>query len=77
MSAYLQPQPQVCEDSLIDLFDRFAGFASEFLDPANQFFLFAFHVLEIAIRELGPLLLQLAFGDVPVAFDFECRHNSV
>jgi len=35
-------------------FDRFAGFASEFLDPANQFFLFAFNVLEIAIRELGP-----------------------
>jgi hypothetical protein len=33
--------------------------------------------LEIAIRELGPLLLQLAFGDVPVAFDFECCHNSV
>ena len=66
-----------CEDSLIDLFDRFAGFAGALLDPANQFFLLAFDVLEIAIRELGPLLLQLAFGDVPVAFDFECRHNSV
>jgi len=33
--------------------------------------------LEIAIREFGPLLLQLALGDVPVAFDFECRHNIV
>jgi hypothetical protein len=31
--------------------------------------------LEIAISEFGPLLLQLALGDVPVAFNFECRHN--
>ena len=57
-------------------FDRFTGFAGALLDPANQFFLFAFSVLKIVIRELGPLLLQLAFGDVPVAFDFECRHNN-
>jgi len=62
---------------LDDLFDRFTGFASEFLNPADQFFLFAFHVLKVAIRELGPLLLQLAFGDVPVPFSFECRHNSM
>jgi hypothetical protein len=58
------------------LFDRFAGFARALLNPAHQFFLLAFGVLEIIVRELGPLLLQLAFGDVPVAFDFECRHNS-
>src|ERR1017187_8279352 len=54
------------------LFDRFAGFARALLNPANKFFLLAFGVLEIVIRELSPLLLQLAFGDVPVAFDFEC-----
>jgi hypothetical protein len=33
--------------------------------------------LEIVIRELGPLLFQLAFGDVPVAFNFEFVHNNV
>jgi hypothetical protein len=59
------------------LFDRFAGFARALLNPANQFFLFACDVLEIVIRELGPFLFQLAFGDVPVAFDFECSHNSL
>jgi hypothetical protein len=31
--------------------------------------------LEIIIREPGPFLFQLALGDVPVAFDFECGHN--
>jgi hypothetical protein len=57
------------------LFDRFAGFAGALLNPANQFVLFAFGVLEIAIRELGPFLFQLALGDVPVTFDFQCGHN--
>jgi len=57
------------------LFDHFAGFARALLNPANQFILLAFGVLEIVIRELGPFLFQLALGDVPVAFDFECRHN--
>jgi hypothetical protein len=32
--------------------------------------------LEIVIRQLGPFLFQLALGDVPVAFDFECVHES-
>jgi len=36
---------------------------------------FAFGVLEIVIREPGPLLLQLPFGHVPVAFDLEIGHN--
>jgi hypothetical protein len=58
------------------LFNRFAGFARAFLNPANQFVLLAFGVLKIVIRELGPFLFQLALGDVPVAFDFECSHNS-
>jgi hypothetical protein len=59
------------------LFNCFAGFARAFLNPANQFFLLAFGELQIAIRELGPFLFQLALGDVPVAFDFECSHNSL
>jgi hypothetical protein len=58
------------------LFDRFTGFARALLNPAYQFFLLAFDELQIAIRELGPFLFQLALGDVPVAFDFECGHNS-
>ena len=56
-------------------FDRFTGFACGLLNPANQFGLLAFGLLQIVIRELGPLLFQFAFGDVPVAFNFECRHN--
>jgi hypothetical protein len=31
--------------------------------------------LEIVVRELRPFLFELALGDVPVAFDFECCHN--
>src|ERR1035437_690822 len=56
------------------LFDRFAGFAGALLNPANKFFLLAFGILEIVIRELGPLLFQLALGNVPVAFDFKFVH---
>jgi hypothetical protein len=37
-------------------FDRFTGFAGALLNPANQFGLLAFGVLQIVIRELGPLL---------------------
>src|ERR1035438_5703711 len=58
------------------LLNRFAGFPGALLNPANKLFLLAFGVLEIVIRELGPLLFQLAFGDVPVAFDFKCVHNT-
>ena len=58
-------------------FDRFAGFTSALLNPANQFFRLAFGVLEIVIREFGPFLFQLALGDVPVAFNFKCSHNSL
>jgi hypothetical protein len=58
------------------LFDRFAGFPGALLNPANKLFLLAFGVSEIVIRELGPFLFQLAFGDVPVAFDFECVHSN-
>jgi hypothetical protein len=58
-------------------FDRFTGFAGALLNAAQQFFLLACGVLKIVIRELGPLLFQLALGDVPVAFDFECGHNGL
>src|ERR1017187_979723 len=58
------------------LLNRFAGFAGALLNPANKLFLLAFGVLEIVIRELGPLLFQLALGDVPVAFNFEFVHNN-
>jgi hypothetical protein len=56
-------------------FDRFTGFTRALLNPANYFFLLSNGVLEIVIRELGPFLLQLAFGDVPVALNFECCHR--
>src|SRR5664279_4491854 len=59
------------------LFDRFAGFARALLNPANKFFLLAFGILEIVIRELSPLLFQLPLGDVPVAFDFKFVHNTL
>ncbi len=57
-------------------FDRFTGFASALLNTAQKFLLPAFDVLKIVIGERGPLLLQFAFGDVPVAFDFEGVHNN-
>lgn len=57
------------------LFDGFAGFARALLNPADQFVLPAFGVLEIVIGELGPFLFQLALGDVPIAFDFKYVHN--
>jgi hypothetical protein len=58
------------------LFDRFPGFAGALLNPSNKFFLLAFGELEIVIRELGPLLFQLALGNVPVALNFEFIHNN-
>jgi hypothetical protein len=63
--------------SFLDGFlDCFTGFTCALLNPAHKFFLLAFGELEIVVRELGPLLFQLALGDVPVAFDFKCVHCS-
>src|ERR1035438_541412 len=59
------------------LLNRFAGFPGTLPNPADELFLLAFGVLEIVIRELGPLLFQLALGDVPVAFSFEFVHNNL
>ena len=57
------------------LFDGFARFTGAFLDAPQQFIFLALGEGEIAIGEFAPFLFQFTFGDVPVAFDFECRHN--
>jgi hypothetical protein len=59
------------------LFNGFTRFAGALLNPANQFVRLAFGVLKVVVRELRPFLFELALGDVPVAFDFECGHNFV
>jgi hypothetical protein len=59
------------------LSDCFPGFAGALLNAAQEFIVLAFSELEIVIRKLGPLLFQLALRDVPIAFDFECVHNSL
>jgi hypothetical protein len=59
------------------LFDRCTSFTRALLNPAIEFFVLAFGELEIVIRKLGPLLFQLALGDVPIAFDFEFVHNTL
>lgn len=56
------------------LFACFIGFAGSLLNPADKFFLLAFVELQIVIREPGPFLFQLAFGDASIAFDFEFGH---
>jgi hypothetical protein len=55
-------------------FNHFTGFPGDLLNPADQLVLFAFSVGEVIIRELRPFLFQLAFGDIPVAFNLECVH---
>jgi hypothetical protein len=57
------------------LFDCFTDSAGVFLNPPQQFLGLAFDVLKFVVRELGPLLFQLAFDDVAVAFDFEFVHR--
>jgi len=52
-------------------YDRFAAFAGALLNPAQHLFLHAFDVFDIVICEYSPFLHQLAFGNVPVAFEFE------
>jgi hypothetical protein len=59
LASYLQQQN---EASLTGIFDRFTGFAGAFLNTTQQFALLAFGKLGIVIRELGPLLFQLAPG---------------
>jgi hypothetical protein len=59
-------------DGLLHLLPRFTG---SLLDAADQFALLAFNELKIVIGELGPLLFQFAFDDIPVAFHFQRVHK--
>jgi hypothetical protein len=56
-------------------FHHFPGFVGDFLNSANQLFLFAFGVTEVDLRKLAPFLFQLVLGNITVPFDFECRHR--
>jgi len=56
-------------------FDRFESFSGCLLNPAEQLITLAFDVLKVFIRELRPFLFEFAFGDVPVALDFEFCHR--
>lgn len=58
-----------------DAFDFFLGLAGAFLDASDQLVLLAVHELQIVVRQLRKFLFQLAFGDVPVAFHFQCVHK--
>lgn len=60
--------------SFFYLFPRLTG---AFLNPAKQFVFLAFDVFKIVVGKLGPLLFEFAFGDVPIAFDFQCVHKFV
>ncbi len=55
-------------------FHGFAAFAGALLDAAQQLVLLAFDELQVIVRELGPLLDEIAFDDVPFAFDSEVVH---
>jgi hypothetical protein len=46
----------------------FPSFNGALLDSPDQFFFLALDEALIVIRQSGPLLLELAFDDVPVAF---------
>ena len=56
-------------------FHILAGFARALLDPSDQFLFFARDKLQVVISEFRPLLFDLAFEDVPIAFDFEFIHK--
>ncbi len=62
--------------SIDGAFHGLAAFSSAFLNASEQLFLLAFDVLKVVVGELGPLLLEVAFDDVPVAFDFEFCHRA-
>ena len=59
------------------LFHFFLGLSGAFLDSANKFVLFTFLILKIVVSEVRPFLFELAFEDIPIAFDFEFSHNSL
>jgi hypothetical protein len=53
-------------DGPFNFVPRFTG---PLLDAADQFVLLALDKLEVVLRELRPLLLQLASDDIPIPFD--------
>lgn len=55
-------------------FNCLAGFAGFFLDTTYEFIGFAFGNVEIVVGQLTPLLFDLSFEDVPVAFELERVH---
>jgi hypothetical protein len=57
----------VGEEFLDGFLDVFISFAGALLNPANDFVLLAFSVLQIVVGELGPFLFEHALDDVPVA----------
>ena len=57
-------------------FHGVAAFAGAPLDAANQLVLLAFDVAKVVIRELGPLLLEFALGEIPVSLELEVVHNA-
>lgn len=61
---------------LDELFDCFASFAGALLNSTEQFLILALDVREIVIRELGPLLFQLARHDGPIAGDSKFVHGA-
>jgi len=58
------------------LFNDFTELTGTLLKPTEKFVIFTMDVLEIIIREFGPLLFEFAFDNVPVAFDIEFVHSS-
>ena len=59
------------------LLDGFTDSVGLLLNPPQQFLGLAFNILKFVVRELGPLLFQLAFDNVQVAFDFEFVHKCI
>jgi hypothetical protein len=58
------------------LFHSFFRLAGALLDPADQFVFLTFLVAKVIVGQLGVLLFEFPFGDVPVTFDFEFIHNT-
>jgi len=55
--------------------DRIHGFAGALLNPAKKDIVLALDELEVVFCQVRPFFFQLAFDDVPVAFNFEGVHN--
>lgn len=66
-----------CIRKLRSIRHGFPDFDSVLLNPAKQLLGLALDTLEIVASELGPLLFQLAFNNVSVAFDFKWCHKKI